>query len=322
MKAIVVEQTGGPDVMKLQDVDMPEVGAGGVLIKVFAAGVNPVETYIRSGSYGAVNLPYTPGTDAAGVVEEVGSGVAGFKSGDRVYVAGSQTGTYAEYVLCQQITVYPLPENVTFRQGASVGIPYATAWRALMQRAGARAGDRVLVHGASGGVGSAAVQIAKAMGMKVTGTASTEEGVNLVREQGADFVFNHKEDGYLDRAFEVTGDCGFDVILEMLANVNLDRDLDVVAQNGRVVVIGNRGRIEIDPRKTMKKDSSILGMTLKNASEADTCSIHAGIVAGLANGNLHPVVDRAFPLTDAERAHETVMASGAYGHIVLVPDWG
>jgi NADPH2:quinone reductase len=323
MKSIRVEETGGPEVMKLQEMDMPEVGAGGVLIKVHAAGINPVDTYIRSGNYGSVNLPYTPGTDAAGIVEQVGAGVTRFKPGDRVYCAGSQTGTYAEYVLCQSVTVHPLPENATFRQGAAIGVPYATAYRALVQRAGARGGDRVLVHGASGGVGTAAVQIARALGMHVTGTAGTEDGMKLVREQGADHVYNHKEDDYLKRAFEeATGNCGYDVILEMLSNVNLDHDLDVLAKNGRVVVIGSRGRVEIDPRKTMGKDSSILGMTIMNADEADTCAIHAALVAGLANGTLSPIVERAFPLVDAAAAHEAVMQPGAYGQIVLVPDWG
>jgi NADPH2:quinone reductase len=203
-----------------------------------------------------------------------------------------------------------------------MGVPYATAYRALVQRAQARGGDRVLVHGASGGVGTAAVQIAKALGMIVTGTAGTDEGLKLVKEQGADFVFNHKDENYLKQAFEVTDNCGFDVILEMLANVNLDNDLDVLAQGGRVVVIGNRGRIEIDPRKTMRKDSSILGMALMNSSEADLCANHAALVAGLANGTLHPVVEKAYPLLDAPVAHEAIMQPGAYGNIVLVPDWG
>lgn len=322
MKAIRVNETGEPEVMKLEELEMPELGAGGVLVKVHAAGVNPVDTYIRAGNYGAVHVPYTPGMDAAGVVEQVGSAVTRCKVGDRVYVAGSMTGTYAEYVMCQQITVYPLPENVTFRQGASVGIPYATAYRALVQRGGARPGDRVLIHGASGGVGTAAVQLGKALGLHVTGTAGTEEGHKLVEEQGADFVYNHHEDGYLDKAVEeATGGAGFDVILEMLANVNLDKDLDAVAQNGRVVVIGSRGRVEIDPRKMMKKDSVVLGMTVMNASERESCEIHAAIGAGLANGTLHPVVERAFPLENAAQAHEAVMQSGAYGHMVLVPDW-
>jgi len=323
MKSIRVEQTGAPEVLQIEEMDIPEVGAGGILIKVYAVGVNPVDTYIRSGNYGSVNLPYTPGMDAAGIVEKVGSGVDQFKPGDRVYCAGSQTGTYAEYVLCQTHHVHPLPENVTFRQGACVGVPYATAYHALIHRAQARPGDRVLIHGASGGVGTAAVQIASALGMEVTGTAGTQEGLDLVREQGAVHVYNHHDKGYLERAKqEATKDRGFDIILEMLANVNLDSDLDALTKQGKVVVIGSRGRIEIDPRKTMGKDSSILGMTIMNASEKETCSIHAALVAGLANGTLSPVVNKAFPLEQAPEAHEAVMEAGALGQIVLIPDWG
>lgn len=323
MKAIRVHQTGAPDVMKLEEIEKPEVGAGGLLIKVFAAGVNPVDTYIRSGNYGSVRTPYTPGFDAAGEVEAVGNGIASFKPGDRVYTASSQTGAYAEYVLCQEGQVHALPENVTFRQGAGVYVPYATAYRALFQKAAGRPGECVLIHGASGGVGIAAVQLARSHGFKVTGTASTDKGRELVLEQGAHYVFNHKADGHLERAVEeATGGEGYDVIIEMLANVNLDKDLDALARNGRVVVVGSRGRIEIDPRKAMGKDLSILGMTVLNASEADAESIHAALVAGLGNGTLNPVVERAFPLADAAAAHDAVMEPGAYGKIVLIPDWG
>ncbi len=323
MKAIRVNETGAPDVMHIEEMEKPQPGAGGILIKVSAAGVNPVDTYIRSGNYGSVNLPYTPGMDAAGEVEEVGSGVTGFKPGDRVYTAGGQTGSYAEYMLCQQNQVYPLPENITFRQGAAVNVPYATAYHALFHKADAKPGDRVLIHGASGGVGTAAVLIAVAAGMDVTGTAGSDKGLELVRDQGAMHAYDHNQGGYLEKAVEeVTGGEGYDVILEMLANVNLDHDLDAIAKSGRIVVIGSRGRIEIDPRKAMGKGASILGMTVMNASEEETKDIHAALVAGLANGTLSPVAEKAFPLADAARAHEAVMEPGSYGKIVLIPDWG
>ncbi len=323
MKAICVRETGAPDVMRLEELDKPVVSVESVLIKVSAAGVNPVDTYIRSGNYGSISLPYTPGMDAAGVVEEVGSGVTQFKPGDRVYTAGGQTGSYAEYMLCQQTQVHCLPENITFRQGAGVHVPYATAYHALFHKAGASPGERVLIHGASGGVGTAATQIAKAFGLEVTGTAGTEKGLELVQEQGARYTYDHTEDGYLDKAVEeATGGNGFDIILEMLANVNLDRDLDVVAKNGRIVVIGSRGPVEIDPRKAMGKNAAIIGMTIMNASEKETKSIHAALGAGLTNGTLNPFTDRAFPLDAAAQAHEAIMEPGSFGQIVLIPDWG
>jgi NADPH2:quinone reductase len=197
-------------------------------------------------------------------------------------------------------------------------VPYATAWRALFIRAGARAGDTVLVHGASGGVGTAAVQIARAHGLKVIGTAGTDEGRRLVAAQGAHEVLDHRQPDYLQRVMPLTGGAGVDVVLEMLANVNLDRDLEVLAFKGRVVVIGSRGRVEIDPRKTMGKDAAILGMTLFNATREEFREIHAGIVAGLANGTLLPVIGRELPLADAPQAHKAVMDAGAAGKIVLL----
>lgn len=320
MKAIRVHQTGDPNVMKIEEVPDPVPGPGEVLVAVEAIGVNPVDTYIRSGNYGGIPLPYTPGMDAAGIVEKVGDGVTRVKPGDRVYTAGTLSGAYAEKALCREAQVHPLPENITPQQGAGIYIPYATAYRALIQRAHARPGERILVHGASGAVGIAAVQIAQGDGMIVTGTAGTDRGLQLVKEQGASHVYNHRNEGYLQQAVEeATDGKGFDVIIEMLSNVNLDNDLDALAMNGRVVVIGSRGRIEIDPRKTMKRDLSILGMTIMNACEKDANAIHASLAAGLAEGTLNPIIGKAFPLSDAASAHQAVMEPGAYGKIILVP---
>ena len=177
----------------------------------------------------------------------------------------------------------------------------------------------MLVHGASGGVGTAAVQLARAAEMKIIGTAGTDEGRRLVKEQGADHVLNHRDAGYLDQVLDLTGGRGVDVILEMLANVNLGKDLTVLARFGRVVVIGSRGSVEIDPRATMTRDASILGMTLMNVSDVERAGIHAALVAGLENNTLRPVVGREFKLADAARAHEAVLEPGAYGKIVLIP---
>ena len=318
MKAIVVREFGGPDVMKLEDVPVPAPGTGQLLVRVAAVGVNPVDGYIRSGSYARKpTLPYTPGTDIAGTVEQVGAGVTRIVPGARVY-AHSAVGGYAEFALCEEWQAHPLPERISFAQGAALGVPYATAWRALFVRARARAGETVLVHGASGGVGIGAVQMARAHGLQVIGTAGTADGLALASAQGAHHVLNHREAGYLQQIRPLTSGRGVDVVLEMLANVNLDQDLDVLARNGRVVVIGNRGRVEIDPRKTMGVDGAILGMTLFNADRAEFHEIHSGIVAGLENGTLTPVVAREMPLADAVASHVAVMEPGATGKIVLV----
>ncbi len=320
MKAIRVEEFGEPEVMKLVEVPMLEPGPGQVLVRVHAVGVNPVETYIRAGTYARKPaLPFTPGNDGAGVVEKVGEGVQEFRAGDRVYLAGSSSGTYAEYCLSSVAQVQRLPEKASFAQGAAMGTPYATAYRGLLQRGGAQPGETVLVHGASGGVGTAAVQLALAYKMRVFGTAGTERGREMVREQGAEEVFDHHATDYLARIKEATGGRGIDVILEMLANVNLGNDLTILAPRGRVVVIGNRGRVEIDARETMARDADIRGMVLPNTPPEDMASLHAALVAGLEDGTLRPVVGQELPLAEAPQAHRAVLEPGAFGKIVLVP---
>lgn len=319
MKAIVVREFGPPEVMKIEEVQAPTAGSGQILIRVRAIGVNPVDTYIRSGVYARKpELPYTPHADIAGTVEAVGEGVTRATPGDRVYGFLANAGG-AELAVLDEWQAHPLPDRITFQQGAAMGVPYGTAWRALLMRAQAKPGETVLVHGASGGVGVAAVQIARAHGMRVIGTAGTDEGMRLVRDQGAHHVLNHREPNYLKDVMPLTGGRGVDVVLEMLANVNLDKDLDVIAFRGRIVVIGNRGRVEIDARKAMGKDGTVLGMTLFNTSREEFGEIHAGLVAGLENGTLNPVVGKEMPLADAPRAHVAVMEPGAFGKIVLIP---
>jgi NADPH:quinone reductase len=322
MKAVVVRGFGPPEVMTIENVAEPVPAPTQVLIRVKAAGINPVETYIRAGTYARKpNLPYIPGTDVAGIAEGVGAGVTAFRKGDRVYAHGVAAGSggYAELAVAEEAQVQRLPDAISFQQGAAMGVPYGTAWRALFMRAHARAGETVLVHGASGGVGTAAVQIARFRGLRVIGTAGTERGLALVREQGAHHALNHRASDYMQQVTSLTGGRGADVIIEMLANVNLDSDLDVLALRGRVVVVGNRGRIEIDPRKLMGKDGAILGMVGPNATPDDVREAYAGLGAALEIGALKPVVGREFPLADAPGAHVAVMEPGAFGKIVLIP---
>lgn len=320
MKAIRVESFGDPEVMHLGEVATPEVGAGQVLVRVHAVGVNPVDTYLRSGMYTfQPPLPYTPGTDAAGVVEAVGEGVTRVKVDDRVYSAGTLSGAYAEQTLCAEHQVYPLPDNTTFGQGAALGIPYGTAYRALFHRAEAEAGDIVLIHGASGGVGLAAVQLARAAGMTVIGTAGSDQGLSLVSEHGAHHVLNHHEDNHLDEIPRLTGGRGVNVIIENLANANLGKDLGVLANRGCVIVVGSRGEVTINPRDLMTRDAEVRGMTLMNITDAERDSIHAAIHTGLKNGILNPVVSREMSLADAAQSHHAVIESSTHGKIVLLP---
>jgi len=320
MKAIQVHQFGGPEVLELREIPTPKPGPGQVLVHVRAIGVNPYDTYMRNGTYAIKPpLPYTPGSDAAGVVEGVGEGVKKAKAGDRVYTAKTISGAYAEYTLAEESQVYPLPEKVSFAQGAGLWVPYGTAFTALHHHANARAGETLLVHGASGGVGIAAVQFARAQGLTVTGTAGTARGLELAKKEGAHYVFDHTKAAYADEILKFSGGKGIDVILEMLANVNLPTDLRLLALNGRVIIIGNRGEITINPRELMVRRGVARGFTLWAATPEESEEIHAAIAAGLENGTLRPIVGKELPLKDAPTAHKEILGPGAYGKMVLVP---
>jgi NADPH2:quinone reductase len=323
MKAIRVHEFGGPEVLHLEDVPDPKAGPGQAVVRIHAAGVNPVDTYIHGGGHARKPaLPYTPGFDGAGEIESVGPDLKGFAVGDRVYIAGpgetiAGAGTYAERALCTADQLHHLPAGTTFAQGAALGVPYVTAYRALLQRADARPGETVLVHGATGGVGIATVELAHAHGMRVIGSGGTARGLQTVREHGADAVVNHTAPGYLDEIKAATSGRGVDVIVEMAAHINLDKDLGLLAPRGRVVVVGNRGRVEIDARQAMGRDAAILGMMLFNITAAESALIHAALVDGLTNGALNPVIRGEMPLAEAARAHAAVMEPGALGKIVL-----
>jgi len=320
MKAIRVHQFGGPEVLKLEEVPTPKPAAGQVLVRIHAAGVNPYDTYMRAGTYAIKPpLPYTPGSDAAGVIEGIGDGVRKVKPGDRVYTAKTVTGAYAEYALALEEQVHALPDKISFGQGAGVWVPYGTAYHAVHHSAQAHASETVLVHGASGGVGSAAVQMARAMGLTVFGTAGTQKGVDLVRREGAHQVFDHSKADYQEEIMKATGGCGVDIVLEMLANVNLSADLKLLATNGRVIIIGNRGEITINPRDLMRRRASARGFTLWAITPAEEAEIHAGLIAGLENGTLRPIVGKELPLSEAARAHNEILEPGAAGKMVLVP---
>lgn len=324
MKAIRVHRFGDPSVMKIEELPDPVPVAGQVMVKIHAVGVNPFDTYIRSGTYGKLPaLPYTPGADAAGTVAAVGTDVRVVAPGDRVYIGGTAAGpgigAYADTVICELAQVHPLPPQLSFAQGAGVNVPYVTAWRALFDRGYGRPGQTVLVHGASGGVGVAAVQIARAAGLRVLGTAGSDRGRALISDQGAHHGFDHAAPEYQKEILAWTGGRGVDLVIEMLANVNLVRDLEILATRGRVVVVGSRGSLEFNPRLVMVKDATVTGLTMWNATANELAAAHAAIVAGLENGALRPQVGRELPLARAPEAHEMVLQPGAYGKIVLIP---
>ena len=323
MRAIVARAFGGPEVLELQNVPDPMPGPTQVLVHVHAVGVNPYDTYMRTGNYAIKPpLPYTPGSDAAGVIAAVGSDVRDVALGARVFIGGTAThkayGAYAEKVVCERSQIHPLPGRLSFAQGAAINVPYVTAWRALHIRGRIQPGETLFIHGASGSVGIAATQIARAWGLTVIGTAGTTAGLELVRAQGAAHALNHREPDYLDGLKDLTDGRGPDVILENLANVNLDNDLTALAFGGRIVVVGNRGRIEIDPRKTMSKEGAIVGMALWNTTPDEWTKIYRALDAGLNDGTLIPHVAMDLPLGDAAQAHQRILEPAANGKIVLM----
>jgi NADPH:quinone reductase len=326
MHGIQVSEFGGPEVLEYRELPVPEPGAGQVRVRLRAIGVNPADTYIRTGTYAffTPKLPYVPGFDGSGVVDEVGAGVDGLAPGDRVLVAAlgasGCTGLYADLAVVEAAVVHPLPSTLSDGQGAAVGVPCVTAWRALFQKARLQPGETVLVHGASGGVGVPATQLAADAGAVVVGTAGSTAGMELVRRAGAAHVLDHSAPGYLDELSGITGGRGVAVVVEMLADVNLERDLGVLATGGRVVVVGSRGRLELTPRLTMIKEATIMGTALWNASEAETAGALAAVAAKLRSGVLAPVVGEELPLREAAAAHRRILEPGTRGKLILVPD--
>lgn len=324
MKAVRVHRFGGPEVLSLEhNVPLPEIKDNQVLVRVLYAGVNPVETYIRDGQYPVLpDLPYTPGSDAAGYVHQLGCNVTSLKVGDRVFVAGTSTsstntGSYAQFVVSQDTYVFPLHERLSFAQGAALGVPFFTAYKALILRAQAKPGEVVLIHGASGAVGTAAVQIARAIGATVVGTAGTKDGMDVVSKCGAHHVFNHNHKSYEKKMTEHLG-THFDVIIEHLANKNLGHDLQMLKSGARVMVVGCRGTVNINPRNLMLPEASIRGVSLGTSTPAEWSEMGAAIVAGIESGWVNPVINREYGMDEIQQTHHDIIHSkGAKGKLVL-----
>ncbi len=320
MRAIQAKSFGEEDVLKLHELQIPEPGEDEVLVEVKAIGVNPVDTYIRAGIYPLLpELPYVPGKDVSGVVIKVGDNVKKWQEGDRVYSSGTVSGGYAEFAVCHHSQVFTLPELMSFNQGAALGVPGAAAWRALFTRARAQKGEKVLIHGASGSVGNIAIQLALSTGLEVHGTAGSEKGLATLNTIGAHTVFTHTDSDYLDHIQTHMGEGNYDIILEMLANVNLVYDLEMLGPRGRVVIIGSRGEITIDPRATMAKETAILGMSLFNCTEAEMKEAQVHLYQEMVAGRLAPSIACEMDLADAPKAHQQVLGSGNCGKILLIP---
>jgi NADPH2:quinone reductase len=314
-KVVRVHDFGGPEVMRVEDVQLEAPGPGQVHVRLRAAGVNPVDRSVRLGGFARPPLPYVPGQDGAGEVVAVGEGVQRVGPGQRVYVAGAPT--YAEEAVVPEGAVWPLPDGISFEEGAAIGVPYVTAYRALHHASAAQPGDWVLVHGGSGGVGTAALQLGRAAGFRMVGTSSTEQGRRHVLAQGAEAAYGHDDTSEL---LAVTSGAGYRVILELHANTQtLSTALELLATGGEIVVIGNAGPAEIAPGALMAKAATLRGITGRTLTASEQARIHTALGALLALGVLRPVVGQKFPLAEAGRAQEELARGGVVGKIVLVP---
>ena len=321
MRAARLHEHGGPEVLAVEEIDRPEPDHGQVLVEVAAAGVNPVDTYFRDGSYTPVGLPFTPGVDVAGTVAEAGPGVDDLEPGDAVFGMGignvAYQGAYAEYAVVPTDNLGPVPDGVDLVEAGSAGVAAGTAWRALIEHAGLEPAEDCLVHGGSGGVGHAAVQIAAAAGAHVITTASPDYHDRL-DDLGADVVLDYGRDDLADAAREAS-DGGVDVILDHRLDDYLQFDADVAATGCRVVGIG-----ENDPEVgfsndgvARSKDVNYQFMSLFNAP--DLRRILGSVGALMADGDLTIDISRSYDLDDAAEAQRAVMEDSFFGKLVLEP---
>ena len=298
MKAVVAHEFGGPEVLKYEDAPRPQPKENEVLVRVMAAGVNPVDTYVRNGKFGTPTLPVIPGRDIAGIVEELGPGATKFKKRDAVY-GNVNNGGYAEYAVAAEKNIALKPRTLDFIQAAAVPVAARTAWNALVETAHLSAGQTALIQGGSGGVGSFAIQLAKLRGAKVYATASTANQ-DLLKELGADVAIDYTKQKFEDVAKDV------DVVLEAASRENLDRDYSVVKKGGVLVSI-------VGPADAAKvQQSSIQAPPLASSPSALTD------LAQLFDAKkLKVVVTQTLPLSEARKAHEQVGTHHTRGKIVL-----
>jgi NADPH2:quinone reductase len=321
MKAMRAHQFGGPEQLRLEDAPDPQVQAGQVLIQVRAAGINPADLVRLSGRLGSLPLPYTPGTDVCGKVETIGSGVTHVKIGDRVF-GRALTGGYAEKTCLAVSEAIPLPTNLSFAEGAAIPIPFYTAYRALHHKAKLKAGETVLISAGGGGVGVAAIQLAKLAGARVLTTVGSAEKVARTRELGADVSINYKEQDFAAAVQQCTDGKGVDVIIENVAADNLGKDLAILARDGRIILIGTgtgkgpEGQFAI--MYALMKDANLLGMSLINAGPVIP-EMATALTSLFTAGKLKAIVSKTYPLADAPQALADLVAGRVFGKLALTP---
>lgn len=324
MKAIKIEEYGGPEVLQYVDVDKPEVGPGKVVIKVHAAGINYADTMQRQNKYlTPTKLPAILGSEAAGTVEEVGEGVTNLKVGDRVLTVGENS--YSQYVVAPARGVFPLPDNVSFEQAVTIPVQGLTAYEILKFSGQLKPGETVLVHAAAGGVGVFAVQLAKLLGAgMVIATASTAEKLELAKSLGADQLVNYAENKEWPATVrEMTGGKGVDIILEMVGGEVFNQNLKCLATFGRMVVFGAASSQipTMNPMQLMYRNQAVIGYWLINTiKNPQMFAAHMNELLGwIATGKVKLHVEHTFPLSQTAKAHEAIESRQTTGKVVLLP---
>jgi NADPH2:quinone reductase len=322
VKAIVFEKLGGPEVLKLAEVPKPEVKPGTVLVRNRAIGINFADTLFRQGQYAiAPKLPDTPGMESAGVIEQVGDGVDNLKAGARVAALGVKA--YAEYSIARAQTVMPLPDSVSFEEGAAFPIQLLTAWHILHSSHNTGPGQTVVVHSAAGGVGLAAVQIAKAVGARVIGTVSSDSKAALAREFGADETINYATQDFAAEVMKLTSGRGADLIMDAVGKPTFDKGLACLAPMGHLVIYGRAGGPP-DPLNVFmlfQKSTKVSGFML-NQAHTGAERWRRGIEESLRlmkEKKLRILIGKSFPLAEAAEAHRFMESRGSTGKLVLVP---
>jgi 2-desacetyl-2-hydroxyethyl bacteriochlorophyllide A dehydrogenase len=342
MKCVRIYEHGGIDKLVLDEIPTPKIGPTDVLVQVKATSINHLDLWVRQGLPGVkFPLPLIPGVDAAGVVEEVGSSVRHVKTGDRVVVAQGiscghckhcldgndnlckeyrligehRDGADAEFIAVPARNIQRLPQNVTFETAAASALVFLTAWQMLVDKARVKQTEDVLVVGASSGVGSAGIQIAKMLGARVLATTSSEEKAARAREIGADEVINYKTESVLETVRKLTGRKGVDVVFDHVGASIWEENIKMLARGGRLVTCGATSGYEArtDLRYVFYKQLQILGSTMGRKGDLMT------IMNLMGQGKLKPVIDRVLPLTEVRQAHQIVEEGRHFGKIVLVP---
>src|SRR5712692_3183225 len=322
MKAIRINETGGPEVMHLEEIETPTPKEGEVLIKVAAAGINFADLAQRQGAYlTRTRTPMTMGFEFAGTVMALGPGVSTPAVGTRVVAFGE--GGYAEYAIAQAATTIPIPPNLDFAYAAAFPVQGITAYQLLRESARIQPGESVLVHAAAGGVGTLAVQLAKLMGAgTVVGTASNASKLGLVRRLGADAAINYTEANWVEQVKNATGGQGADIILEMVGGEVAERSLQCLAPFGRMVVFGAASGqvVQFSGIQLMYKNQAIIGYWLSSQlRRADRIAAAAmELMQFLASGKLEIIVGQTFPLAEAAEAHRAIAERKTVGKVVLL----